>query len=123
MNSNYPTPYLWFSKLNITKFIPWHIEPQLSEKHFANKRFSIEAKNREVITFASRQDMDTFAGFEIKNGIIQENVLVFHLSFGSNNDEWNVVKKEHQNFFSFIKETVLPDMEEWITADDVEDYI
>lgn len=75
------------------------------------------------MTFASRQDMDTFAGFEIKNGIIQENVLVFHLSFGSNNDDWNVVKKEYPNFFSFIKETVLPDMEEWITVDDVEDYI
>jgi len=124
-NIRYPLSFHWFSKLNLTRFIPWHFDSELNldPNRSINQRFRKECKNREVITFGHRQDQDTFAGFEIINQTIQEKVLVFHPSFGENVDGWNIVEAEYSNFFEFLKKEVLPTMEEWIEEDDVEDYL
>ena len=67
--------------------------------------------------------MDTYVGFEIVNGNVTENIIVFHPSFGQNVKGWNIIETEHSDFFEFMKNRVLPEMREWITEDDVNDYI
>ncbi|RXR31248.1 hypothetical protein EQG68_10195 [Flavobacterium piscinae] len=110
-----PTSYIWFLKLKLTKFIPWQFDIELNLNSVINQRFKEEhSLNREVLTFGKRQDMDTFAGFEIKNGKVCENVVVFHLSFQKNTSDWNIIENEYSDFFEFIQNKVLPEMKECI---------
>jgi hypothetical protein len=118
-----PHSYRWFSKLKLLKFIPWHIYGELNLDDSISKQFKLETKNREVVTFANRQDQDTYAGFEIIDGNITEKILIFHPSFQTNVEGWNIVENEYSDFFEFLKLEVLPEMKEWIETDDVEDYI
>ncbi len=67
--------------------------------------------------------MDTFAGFEVVDGIVSGKVIEFHLSFCQNEPGWNTIRAEYSDFFDFMKRAVLPDMQNFITGvDDVEDY-
>lgn len=118
-----PNSYSWFVKLKLTKFIPWHFDEVLNSNSIGNERFKIENNsNREVLTFGKRQDMDTFAGFEIKNGKVCENIIVFHPSFQKNTFDWNIIENEYLDFFEFMKNEVLTEMKEWIINDEIEDY-
>jgi hypothetical protein len=121
--SKIPNAFEWFSKLKLTKFIPWHFDSEIDFNSSINKQFKIECRYREVLTFGHRQDQDTFAGFEVINGKIMGNVLVFHPSFKNNIDDWNIVEFEYENFFEFMKNCVLEDMKEWIEDDDINDYL
>jgi len=124
MNYEIPNSYNWFTKLNLTQFIPWNFESVINPNSSFNERFKIECdQNREVLTFGRRQDMDTFVGFEIMNGKVAENVIVFHPSFGQNFKGWNIIESEHSYFFDFMQKRVLTEMKEWIHLDDVNDYI
>lgn len=126
MNAKYeiPNSYNWFSKLNLTQFIPWNLETEINSNSIINERFKIECEqDRKVLTFGRRQDMDTFAGFEIVNEEVTENVLVFHPSFGTNIKGYNIIESEYLDFFDFMQKRVLPEMKEWISEDDVNDYI
>ncbi len=119
-----PDAYNWFLKLKLTQFIPWELDMELNPSSIFNERFRIECgQNRDVLTFGRRQDMDTFAGFEIKEGKVIEKVIVFHPSFQQNTKDWNIIESEHVDFFDFMQKRVLPEMKEWIPMDDVNDYI
>lgn len=124
MNYEIPNSYYWFTKLNLTKFIPWNFETEINPKSSINEQFEIECEqNRQVITFGRRQDMDTFAGFEVVDGKITENVIVFHPSFQQNVKGWSIIESEFSDFFEFMQKQVLPEMKDWIQDDDVNDYI
>ena len=124
MEIEIPNSYNWFVKLKLTKFIPWHFEEELRLNSIGNERFKIENNsNREVLTFGNRQDMDTFAGFEIKNGKVCENVIVFHPSFQKNVSDWNIIENEYSDFFEFMRNQVLTEMKEWIIDDEIDDYL
>ena len=124
MKYEIPNSYNWFSKLNLTQFIPWNFEKDINPNSSINERFKIELEqNREVLTFGRRQDMDTFVGFEIVTGKVTDKVIVFHLSFGSNVKGWKIIESEHSDFFDFMQRRVLPEMKEWIPEDNVNDYI
>ncbi len=126
MNTKYqiPNSYNWFTKLNLTRFIPWNFETEIDFISLFNKQFKIECnQNRKVLTFGRRQDMDTFVGFEIVDGKLTENTIVFHLSFRQNSKDWDIIESEHSDFFDFMQKKVLPEMKEWIPMDDVEDYL
>ncbi len=116
-----PNSYNWFIKLNLLKFIPWHFKDDLDFLSSFNSQFKKECPKREVQTFANRQDMDTFAGFEIVDGKITEKVIEFHLTF-NNNSDWKIIEAEYEDFFEFLRKSVLPTMKEWILDDDIEDY-
>ena len=116
-----PNSYNWFIKLNLKKFIPWHFKDDLDFFTSFNSQFKKECPKREVLTFASRQDMDTFAGFEILDGKTTEKVIEFHLTF-NNNSDWNIIEAEYEDLFEFLRKSVLPTMKEWILDDDIEDY-
>ena len=119
-----PNSYDWFAKLKLTNFIPWTFDTKIDFNSSINKQFKIESiGKREILTFGRRLDQDTFAGFEVIKGKITEKVIVFHPSFNKNVKGWDIIEDEYLNFFKFLKENVLPEMEEWIKFDDVEDYI
>lgn len=124
MQYKLPNSYHWFIKLRLIKFIPWKFEADLNANAGINKQFEIECnQNRQLLTFGRRQDMDTFAGFEIVDGNLTETVVVFHPSFQQNVDGWNIIESEYLDFFEFLQKQVLPDMKDWIQDDDVEGYI
>lgn len=124
MYNKLPNSYIWFSKLNLNRFIPWHFNSIPNYYDFANEAFHKEViDSRHIFTFGHRQDMDTFAGFEIVENNIVEKVIVFHPSFQRNIKGWNIIESEHGDFFDFIRKVVLPDMKAWIVDDDIEDYI
>ena len=123
MEVEIPNSYKLFVKLKLTKFIPWHFDEVLKLNSIGNERFKIENNsNREVLTFGNRQDMDTFAGFEIKNDKVCDNVIVFHPSFQKNTSDWNIIENEYSDLFEFIRNQVLTEMKEWIIDDEIEDY-
>jgi hypothetical protein len=124
MESQLPNLYVWFTKLNLTCFIPWQFDTDENRYDFADERFAIEGpSDRKVVAFGHRQDMDTFAAFEIINGVVSEKVIVFHPSFQNNIHNWNIIESEYQNFFTFMQELVLPDMQAWIEDEDLNDYL
>ncbi|MBR9859581.1 hypothetical protein GYB22_02295 [bacterium] len=124
MEQEIPRSYNWFAKLKLTRFIPWKFDSEIDPNSSINERFRIECQqDRAVLTFGRRQDMDTFAGFEIVGGEVSEKVIVFHPSFGQNVDDWDIIESEHSDFFEFLKSKVLPEMKEWIPDEDVNDYI
>ena len=119
-----PNSFNWFSKLNLIKFIPWNFDSEIEINSSFNKQFYIETQQkREVLTFGRRQDMDTFAGFEIIEGKVIEKVIVFHLSFNNNISNWSIIESEYSDFFEFVSNRVLPEMKEWVPEDDINDYI
>jgi len=119
-----PNAYDWFAKLKLTRFIPWHFDEQIDFESITNDRFEIEHnENRKVVTFGRRQDRDTCAGFEIVDGKLRENVVVFHPSYSQNTKRWDIIESEHTDFFTFMLSTVLPDMKDWIVDDEVDDYV
>ena len=123
MEIQIPNSYNWFVKLKLIKFIPWHFEEILKLNSIGNESFRIENNsNREVLTFGRRQDMDTFAGFEIINEKVYENVIVFHPSFRKNTSDWDIIENEYSDLFEFMKNQVLTEMKEWIIDDEIEDY-
>ena len=123
MKIEIPNAYHWFSKLNLTKFIPWHFDKEINQNSIINERFKKECnQNREVLTFGCRQDMDTFVAFEVINGKVVENVIVFHPSFQENTPNWDIIENEYSDFFDFMRNQVLPDMKGWIPDDDVNNY-
>lgn len=122
-NHAVPRTYEWFSKLKLTRFIPWEFDEVLNPDSSINRQFERECnQERAVLCFGRRQDTDTFAGFEVAAGEVTEKVLVFHLSFAAKADGWNVIESEHADFFEFMQQRVLPDMKAWIPFDDVDDY-
>src|SRR5690606_18609063 len=124
MNHEIPNSFNWFAKLNLTQFIPWNFETEINPNSSINERFKIECEqNREVLTFGRRQDMDTFDGFEIVDGKVTENVIVFHPSFGTNLKGCDIIESDKSDLFYYIQKRVLPEMKEWITKDDVNEYI
>ena len=115
MELEIPKSYKLFLKEQSTKFVPWHFYEILELKSDINERFKMEDNsNREILTFAYRQDMETYAGFEIINGKIRENVIVFHPTFQKNSPDWNIIESEHLDFIQFMKNQVLQDVKEWI---------
>ncbi|AFU69394.1 hypothetical protein P700755_002647 [Psychroflexus torquis ATCC 700755] len=111
MNYEIPNSYNWFAKLNLTQFIPRSFETEINPNSSINERFKIECEqNREVLTFGRRQDMDTFVGFEIKDGKVTENLVVFYPSFGQNVKGWDIIDSEHSDFFEFMQKRFLNGM-------------
>lgn len=115
MELEIPKSYKWFVREQLTKFVPWHFYETLELKSDINERFKIEDNsNREVLTFGHRQDMDTYAGFEIINGKVCENIIVFHPSFQKNTADWSIIENEYLDFIQFMRNQVLQDVNEWI---------
>ncbi|WP_196140653.1 hypothetical protein [Aliikangiella sp. G2MR2-5] len=123
INQDWPNSLRWFLVQNLQSFTPWHFLEKEEEFRSASKAFANEdVKGRDVFVFASRQDCDDFAGLEVIDGIVGENVIYFHPTFNSSSDKkWDIVCEEYEDVFEFVAKTVLPDMKEWASCDDADD--
>ena len=113
--------------LNIFDLLPWYLFRQKETFAFASKAFANEdIKRRSVLTFASRQDCDDFAGLQIVDGRITSRVIYFHPVFGpassaeaANNDRThNICMGTYPDVFSFLSEVIVRDMRECAARED-----
>ncbi len=117
-----PNEFYWFNRVNNGKFIPWRLNGEENRYQRLNQLFQDEHhQEREVESFGSRQDTDTYCGFEMINGVVQKNVIVFHPSWQGSAPS-NIILSEHKNIFDFVRDCVLRDMENWVTDDNWKDY-
>lgn len=124
MKQEAPLPLQWFMKLNLIHFKPWVLRGIENYGDVINGRFDIEHNGgRQVLSFANRLDTDTFAGFEVIDNQIQENVIVFHPSFQVPKTKWNIIQNEYADFYEFMQLEILPTMKEWLAEDDIKDDI
>jgi hypothetical protein len=116
-----PNSFRWFVGQGLMTFTPWYFCNLLNDFEFVSKAFLKEdLKEREIMTILRRQDRDDFAGFEIKDGEIQENIIYFHPTFGRTKS--NIELGNYNNLFDFIRLIAINDMEEWASTEDFEDY-
>lgn len=126
INSNWPNALRWFLVQNTENFCPWHFLSHAKEFEFAAKAFANEdTKNRMVFVFASRQDNDDFAGFEIVDGKITDKVILFHPVFGSGRSErsWDIVDSQFNDVFEFLSNQIVPDMKDWALTEDASELL
>ncbi|GAA6132962.1 hypothetical protein [Halopseudomonas sabulinigri] len=124
IDSKWPNALRWLLVQNLHSFVPWHLMESPEEFQFAAKAFEREdINNRKVFVFASRQDNDDFAGLEIVDGEIQDNVIYFHPTFSSSgqNNSWNIVNEEFVDVFEFVSKQVVDDMKDWAISEDAND--
>jgi hypothetical protein len=117
---NWPLTYRWALANGVKRMLPWHF---LNEEEQVNvdAQFKRErTDSTEIKTFAYRQDCDDFAGFIVKDGRICEKVVYFHPSFNSGPNE-DMINSEHDDFWDFFREVVIPDTREWTSEEDLED--
>lgn len=118
-----PLSFRWVIAQGNLNYKPWYIVEDWQKKNFADNAFKLEnIEKRSVLTFAYRQDQDDFAGFEIINGKVTENIIYFHPSFNNEKNK-NLIIKEFHNFFKFMSDVIIPDMQEWCSEDDFEDIL
>ena len=104
--------------------MPWSLDGEETRFETLNKLFREEHnEDREVQSFGSRQDMDTYCGFEVINGVIQENIIVFHPSWQGGNKSKNIIQAEYNDIFEFLSNHVLPEMKNWIKEDEIDKYL
>ncbi len=124
MERKLPEAFYWFSKLNNCQFIPWRLDGEANRYQRLNELFAEEHnEERFVESFGSCQDMDKYCGFEVINGVIHENVIVFHLSWQSHQNKWNIIENEYSDIFKFLQKEVLPTMKDWIKEDELDRYV
>lgn len=117
-----PNAYRWFIGQGLMSFTPWHFESELKEDSSIARQFEIETQSdRSIIIIMRRQDCDDFAGLEIIDDKVCDNVIHFHPAFDGNPDH-EIIKGEYENLFEFFKEIVLNDFEEWTLTDDFENW-
>jgi hypothetical protein len=122
MTPELPLAYRWFRANGIRQMIPWHFH-DAGEGERINRQFRIESMDdREVLTFTHRQDRDDFAGFLCHGDVVTERVIYFHPAF-SDQKHTGLVLGEYDDFWSFLREVVIPDTAEWGTAEDLEELL
>ena len=122
-NLTLPLSFRWFVAQGLVHFQPWFIFDDLTKGAIARKAFKAEnVQGRDVVPITHRQDCDDFAGFEIRDNVILENIIYFHPAFNYKLNT-GIVTSEHDTFWLFIREVIVPDMEDWASEEDLEDII
>jgi hypothetical protein len=132
-SSNFPLAYRWFLAKGLTNWQPWYFidtnatsqsEPDFAANQFARKAFHIETgADFDVYLFARRQDRDDYAFFVVRDGKIYDKVVTIHLSFAEKLELPSPLRYELvvQGFSQWLRETVIPDVEDWMSEGDMYD--
>src|SRR5262245_34768357 len=120
MNAEWPLSFRWARANGLNKLTPWHFLHH-DDGCFADAQFKRERTDlREVRTFARRQDRYDFAGFLVVEGVVTEQVVSFHPSFGSGPNSF-MIRSEHADFWQFVRDVVIPDTKDWQSEADLTD--
>jgi hypothetical protein len=125
-----PLAYRWFLARGLRDLRPWYFVDapgRLStadELRFATRQFELEtAADFEVRLFARRQDMDDFAFFVVRDGIIEDRVISTHLTFARGFDRpspFRYAALPDLRFMRWLGEEVLTDIDEWMSEEDLQ---
>lgn len=117
-----PIEYRWLKAHNFNVLTPWYfIEPADSDG--IRTEYQKET-GQDIIPFARRQDQDDIAGFKIINGEIQKTVLTVHLTWTSRLESKGFPRtSESSDLIEWIKDIMLPDSQEWMTEEELDDII
>ncbi|MFJ9534782.1 hypothetical protein [Herbaspirillum sp. NPDC101396] len=133
-NSIFPLAYRWFLAKGLENWQPWYFSdtdatmkaPADFDKNrtFAKVFLEETGADFDVYLFARRQDMDDFAFFVVRNGVIEDRVVTIHLCFSKRLEFSTPLlysKMESQTFTQWIREIVILDVEDWICEEDMYD--
>ena len=117
-----PIEYRWFKANGFRGFVPWYL---IEEPGQDGLRIEYQKETGEdFYPFAQRQDRDDVAGFIVVNDEIQSAVVSVHLTWiGKREKEGFPGRIIHKDMFEWLKNEVLPDTEEWMSEEDLEDLI
>lgn len=130
---HFPIAYRWFLAKGLSCWQPWYFTdtslsvqgaPKFSENEFALRAFKQETgADFDVYLFARRQDMDDYAFFVVKDGMIQDKVVSIHLSFVKRFELIAPLRylDVHQTFTQWVREVAISDVEDWMTEEDMVD--
>lgn len=130
-NNFFPISYRWFISKNLTNWQPWYFldtsdsikkSPDFAANDFAVRAFKNETgADFDVYLFARRQDMDDFAFFVVKDGVVEDRVISIHLSFAGKMELKTPLLDSDvkETFLSWIRETAIRDVENWISEEDM----
>jgi hypothetical protein len=132
MAYRFPLAYRWFLARKLTDLEPWYFtergKPALaeapistSESNFA-RQFRVETGAAfDVYLFARRQDRDDFAFFVVDGTDVLDKVVTIHLSFSQRMEQKTplMVEEVTRSFADWVREVVLPDIEDWMSEEDL----
>jgi hypothetical protein len=132
MAYRFPLSYRWFIARNLTNFEPWFFTelgaPLLGEGQRSigainlERQFKLETQATfDVYLFAKRQDRDDFAFFVLEGGDILDKVVTIHLSFSQTMELKAplVIGDVTRSFANWISDVVVPDVEDWMSEEDL----
>jgi len=131
MTQTFPIAYRWFISRGLTRWQPWYfiddassikVPPVFSRNDFAVQAFKTETgADFDVYLFGRRQDMDDYAFFVVKDGIIEDKVFAIHLTFAKRLTRETPLRYEQvtTSFAAWLRDLVIPDVEEWMNEHDL----
>lgn len=133
MTAYFPLAYRWFIVKELTNLEPWYfsddkasvqLPPDWSKSEFAIQEFKTETgADFDVYLFARRQDCDDYAFFVVRDGKIEDRVVLIHLSFAKKLEVKSPLRYEqnYPTFMRWIRNHVIVDVEEWMSEVDLFD--
>ena len=114
-----PLAFRWFASLGLLWFKPWDFAYDISPQRNVRRAFRIESGGkRDVIPFASRQDNDDMAGFEVIDGQVTDRVIAFHPSWTEKRNHC-LIDREFDDLWMFVSQQVIDDMKDWASEEDL----
>lgn len=119
-----PLSHRWFLAHKLTNIRPWYFIDEQFGKSFRSVFLRETGGMQDVYPFARRQDCDDVAFFLIKDGKIIDEVIVYHLTYVS--DEWSRNKDwigktpwKGIPFIQWVCTRAIPDIEDWMSEEDL----
>ena len=118
----YPIEYRWLQAHKFVLLTPWFECDDDMVKSFRNE-YQRET-NRDILPFATRQDNDDIAGFEVIDGNATSTVLTVHLTWSKKLETDGYPSTfVFENIFDWITKVMFADTEEWIDEDEIRDLL
>ena len=130
-----PLAYRWFLNKGLSNWEPWYfmenagattVDVDVSQEAAMARQFMIEsgAEDFGVHLFARRQDCDDFAFFVVKDRVIEDRTINWHLSFANKLELKSPLRYgdlTSRSFIEWVRDTALPDVEDWMSEEDMSD--
>ena len=118
----YPIEYRWLLAHKFAFLTPWY---ELDEKQVISFRNEYQKEtNKDILPFATRQDNDDIAGFEVIDGEATRTVLTVHLPWSKKLEgDGYPSTVAIDNIFDWIAQVMFGDTQEWIDEDEIRDLL
>lgn len=113
-----PIEYRWLKAHRFEGFLPWWFIDTPGQEGL---RVEYQKETgQDFYPFARRQDCDDVAGFMIKNGEIQKEIVSVHLTWkGKLEAEGFPAMVVYKDIFAWLSQEVLPETADWLTEEEL----